>query len=159
ALGVSDRDADVFGAYTHSVVWRGSRRSVDLVFGNVRDASWLTEDHFRARPGTWRVVIDHPFDEAGHSAAEDLPRLGRLQEGGLKSRTIVWLPRFLSEGRMRDVRRLVILDWLLTGTGERWKANADHLSEVDRAQARAILESQRTALREGLRRAVQESYG
>ena len=71
----------------------------------------------------------------------------------------MWLPRFLSEERMRDVRRLVILDWLLGGTGERWTANADHLSEVDRAQARAILESQRTGLREALRRAIQECYG
>ena len=159
ALGITARDSDVFGAFTHPVVWRGSRRSVDLVFGNVRDASWLTEDHFRARPGTWRVVIDHPFDEAGHSAAEDLARVDRMIEGGLKSQTIVWLPRFLSEERMGDVRRLVILDWLLSGTGERWTANADHLSEVDRAQARAILESQRTGLREGLRRAVQECYG
>ena len=60
---------------------------------------------------------------------------------------------------MRDVRRLVILDWLLSGTGERWTTHADHLSEVDRAQARAILESQRTGLREALRRAVQECYG
>ena len=159
ALGITARDADVFGAFAHPVIWRGSRRSVDLVFGNVRDASWLTEDHFRARPGTWRVVIDHPFDETGHSATEDLARVDRMMEGGLKSRTIVWLPRFLSEERMGDVRRLVILDWLLSGTGERWTANADHLSEVDRAQARAILESQRTGLREGLRRAVQECYG
>ena len=71
----------------------------------------------------------------------------------------MWLPRFLSEDRMRDVRRLVILDWLLSGTGERWTTHADHLSEVDRAQARAILESQRTGLREALRRAVQECYG
>src|SRR5205823_7852143 len=132
---------------------------VDLVFGNVRDASWLTEDHFRARPGTWRVVVDYPFDEAGHSAAEDLARLDRMTESGVKSRTIVWLPRFLSEERMREVRRLVILDWLLGGSGERWTTNADHMSEVDRAQARAILESQRTGLREALRRAVQECYG
>jgi len=105
------------------------------------------------------VVIDHPFDEAGHSAAEDLARLDRLIEGGLSSRTIVWLPRFLAEDRMREVRRLVILDWLLTGAGERWTSHADHLSEVDRVQARAILESQRNALREGLRRAIQEAYG
>jgi len=159
ALGVTARDPDVFGVYEHPVVWRGSRRSVDLVFGNVRDAGWLTEDHFRARPGTWRLVIDYPFDDPGHSAAEDLARIDRLVEGGLKSRTIVWLPWFLSEDRMRDVRRLVILDWLLSGSGERWTANADHLSEVDRAQARAILESQRTGLREALRRAVQECYG
>jgi hypothetical protein len=159
ALGVSARDPDVFGVYEHPVIWRGSRRSVDLVFGNVRDAGWLTEDHFRARPGTWRLVVDYPFDEPGHSSAEDLSRLDRLIEGGLKSQTIAWLPWFLSEDRMRDVRRLVILEWLLGGSGERWTQNADHLSEVDRAQARAILESQRTGLREGLRRAVQECYG
>ena len=35
---------DVFGVYAHPVVWRGSRRGVDVVFGNVRDAGWLTED-------------------------------------------------------------------------------------------------------------------
>jgi hypothetical protein len=159
AIGITERDPDVFGVYAHPVTWRGSRRGVDVVFGNVRDAGWLTEDHFRARPGTWRFVIDYPFDEAGHSAAEDLERIDRLAEGGLKARTIVWLPRFLSEDRMRDVRRLVILEWLLSGTGEHWTSNADHLSEVDRAQARAILESQRTGLREALRRAVQECYG
>jgi hypothetical protein len=159
AIGITERDPDVFGVYSHPVIWRGSRRRVDVVFGNVRDAGWLTEDHFRARPGTWRFVIDYPFDEAGHSAAEDLARVDRLAEGGLKSRTIVWLPRFLSEDRMREVRRLVVLDWLLSGTGERWTRHADHLSEVDRAQARAILESQRTGLREALRRSVQECYG
>ena len=68
ALGVTARDPDVFGVYEHPVIWRGSRRSVDLVFGNVRDAGWLTEDHFRARPGTWRLVIDYPFDDPGHSS-------------------------------------------------------------------------------------------
>jgi hypothetical protein len=159
ALGLVARDADLLGAYPHSVVWRGSRRAVDVVFGNVRDAGWLTDDHFRARPGTWRVVIDHPFDEAGHSAAEDLARVDRMVESGLQSHTVVWLPRFLAEDRMRDVRRLVVLDWLLGGAGERWTTHADHLSEVDRVQARAILETQRNALREGLRRAVQEAYG
>jgi hypothetical protein len=159
AFGVADADPDVFGAIAHRVVWRGSRREVDLVFGNVRDASWLTEDHFRARPGTWRFVVDHPFDDPGHSTAEDLSRLEQLRAGGLAARTIVWLPRFLSEERMRGVRRLVVLDWLLGGAGERWTSHADHLSETDRVQARAILESQRSALREGLRRSVQEAYG
>jgi hypothetical protein len=159
ALGITERDPDVFGVYAHPVIWRGSRRIVDVVFGNVRDAAWLTEDHFRNRGGTWRFVIDYPFDDPGRSPAEDLERLDRLVEGGLKSQAIVWLPQFLSEDRMRDVRRLVILDWLLSGTGEHWIKNADHLSEVDRVQARGILENQRTGLREALRRAVQECYG
>jgi hypothetical protein len=158
ALGVTTRDADIFGAHHHSIVWRGSRRDVDVVFGNVRDAGWLTEEHFRARPGTWRFVIDHPFDEPGHSTAEDLARVDQIKSGP-PTQTVVWLPHFFSEERMREVRRLVRLDWLLAGSGEHWTTYADHLSEVDRVQARAILESQRAALREGLRRAVQEAYG
>ena len=159
ALGVAEVSPDVLGAYQHTVTWRGSRRTVDLIFGNVRDASWLTDDHFRARAGTWRFVIDFPFDDPGYSSTQDLARLDEIAERGPRERVIAWLPHFLSEDRMRDVRKLVILDWLLTGTGDRWRKYSDHLSEVDRAQARAILESQRTALREGLRRATQEAYG
>jgi hypothetical protein len=159
ALGVAEASPDVLGAYQHTVVWRGSRRTVDLVFGNVRDAGWLTDDHFRARAGTWRFVIDFPFDDPGYSSAHDLARLDEIAERGPRERVIGWLPHFLSEDRMRDVRKLVILDWLLTGAGDRWRKNSDHLSEVDRAQAKAILESQRTALREGLRRSIQEAYG
>jgi hypothetical protein len=159
ALRLAQREADVFGAVPHPIVWRGSRREVDVVFGNVRDPSWLSEDHFRARPGTWRIVIDHPFDDAGHSASEDLARVDRMVASGTQSHTIVWLPRFLSDERMRELSRLVKLEWLLGGTGERWVSSAQHLSEGDRGAARAILESQRGALRDRMRRAVQEAYG
>lgn len=158
ALGVRSERADMYGAVAHPVTWRGSTREVDLVFGNVRDTSWLSDDHFRARPGTWRFVIDHPFDEHGHTAAEDLSRLDRLLASGITSTTVVWVPYFLSQDRQRDLSRLVILDWLLSGT-ERWSAHADHLSEGDRVQARAILESQRATLREQLAHAVQQAYG
>jgi hypothetical protein len=159
ALGVAEANPDVFGVYQHPVVWRGSRRTVDLLFGNVRESSWLNDDHFRARPGSWRFVIDFPFDDPGFSTAQDLERLDEIKDRGPRGRVIAWLPRFLSADRMRDVRRLVILDWLLTGAAERWRTHSDHLSEVDRVQARAILESQRTALRELLRRSIQEAYG
>ncbi len=151
-------DADMLGVHQHEIVWRGSKRRVDLLFGNVRDSAWLTEDHFRHREGTWRLVIDHPFDEAGHSSAEDVARLDRLQ-GGLHAQTVVWLPHFLSEDRMRDLRRLVVLDWLLGGTGERWASHADHLSEHDRVQAKAILEAQRQSLRDQLMRVLEQAYG
>jgi len=30
---VTVRDPDVFGALAHRVIWRGSRREVDIVFG------------------------------------------------------------------------------------------------------------------------------
>ena len=158
-LDVELRDPDMLGAQTDSIIWRGSRREVDLVFGNVRDSSWLTDDHFTNRPGTWRLVIDHPFDDEGYSSAEDMQRLDRLLSTGQPQQTIVWVPRFLSAEKMRELRRLVILEWLLEGTGERWASHADHLSEVDRATAKAILQAHHSSLRDGLRRALEQAYG
>ena len=159
SLGIELNRQDLQGAYPHEIVWRGSRRRVDVLFGNVRDRSWLSDDHFRAAPDTWRVIVDHPFDEQGHSAAEDRQRLDEMIARNVETRTIVWLPRFLSDERMREVRRLVILNWLLDGSTERWQGHADHLGEADRALARSILESQRNTLRRSLEDAVQQAYG
>jgi hypothetical protein len=158
-LGISLAAQDIQGAYPHQVIWRGSRRRVDVLFGNVRDRSWLSDEHFRAAPDTWRVVVDHPFDDPGHSGAEDLQRLDEMVARGVQTRTIVWLPRFLSAGKIRELRRLVILNWLLEGSAERWQGHADHLNEADRALARSILESQRNTLRRSLEDAVQQAYG
>lgn len=158
SLNLTLGSEDLRGAQPYELVWRGSRRQVDVIFANVRDAAWLPDDMFQARPQTWRVIIDHPFDEAGHSSAEDVARLDQLIARNTQEHTIVWLPRFFSEERMRDVRRLVILNWLLDGSGDRWTSHADHLSETDRVQARAILESQRTTLHHSLTRAIQVAY-
>ncbi|HEY3006232.1 MAG TPA: hypothetical protein VGJ44_28045 [Kribbellaceae bacterium] len=158
-LGLTDIDGDAFGVSRQARIWRGSRREVEVVFGNVRDRGWLTDGAFEAGPDTWRFVIDYPFDEEGHSALEDLQRVETLRSNGPVTRTIVWVPHFLSHERQRDLGRLVILEWLLGGSGERWTAHANHLAEADRVQARLILEGQRDSLRERLRRAVQEAYG
>ncbi len=159
SLGVVLGNQDIQGAYRHDVVWRGSRRQVDVIFGNVRDRSWLSDDHFHAAPGTWRVIVDHPFDDAGHSSAEDLQRLDEMMSRGVQSRTIVWLPRFLADEKIRELRRLAILTWLLGGAGDRWQSHADHLNEADRALAKGILESQRNTLRRSLEDAIQQAYG
>lgn len=157
-LNVDLGPQDGLGTYLHRFVWRGSQREVDLIFGNVRDASWLPDDAFQARPNTWRFVIDHPFDEPGHSTAEDRARLDRLLYGNVDAHTVVWLPRFFSESRMLDARRLVILNYLLENDAARYPQYADHLSEPDRVQARAILESQRASLKHTLDRAIQVAY-
>jgi hypothetical protein len=159
SLGIALTGQDLQGAYPHTTIWRGSRRHVDVLFGNVRDRSWLSDDHFRAAPDTWRVIVDYPFDDPGHSVAEDLQRVDELRARDLKSRTIVWLPQFLSPEKIRELRRLVILNWLLDGSPERWQGHADHLNETDRALARSILESQRNTLRRSLEDAVQQAYG
>ena len=158
-LGLGLANPDMQGAHRQESVWRGSKRTVDVLFGNVRDSGWLSDDHFVANEGTWRIVIDHPFDEAGHSTREDLERLDAMIARGVQTRTLVWLPRFLSDQTMKDLRRLVILGWLLDGAGERWQSHADHLGEQDRALARNILESNRNTLRRGLEDAIQQAYG
>lgn len=159
SVGVRLASQDLQGAYPYDFVWRGSKRKVDVLFGNVRDRSWLSDDHFRAAPDTWRIVVDHPFDDPGHSTAEDLQRLDEMVARGVQERTVVWLPRFLSDDKIRELRRLVILNWLLDGSTERWQGHADHLNEADRALARSILESQRNTLRRSLEDAVQQAYG
>lgn len=150
---------DIHGAYPMDIVWRGTQRRIDILFGNVRDRSYLSDDHFRAAPGTWRVVIDHPFDDAGHSVAEDMTRIEELKNAQQHSRTLVWLPHFFSDETMRDLRRYVILQWLLDASVERFASYSDHLREGDRQMARAILEGQRTNLRESLTNAVRQAYG
>lgn len=158
-LGIELDRPDIQGAYRHELIWRGSKRAVEVIFGNVRDRSWLSDDHFTASPETWRVIVDHPFDDPGHSSSEDIDRLDKMQSKGFQSRTIAWMPKFLSDEKLRDLRRLVILNWLLEGTGDRWQSHADHLNEADRALARGILESQRNTLRRSLEDAIQQAYG
>ncbi|MEV4415911.1 DUF6079 family protein [Catellatospora sp. NPDC049609] len=158
-LELKDIDGDAFGVSRQARIWRGSRREIEVVFGNVRDRGWLTDGAFEAGPDTWRFVVDYPFDEDGHSSLEDLNRIDALRVAGKPIRTVVWVPHFLSAERRRELGRLVILDWLLGGSGDRWTAHSDHLAEADRVQARIILETQRESLRQRLRHAVQEAYG
>lgn len=159
ALGIDDLDGDAFGVSRQTQIWRGSNRDVEVIFGNVRDRGWLTDGAFEAGPDTWRYVIDYPFDEDGHGSLEDLTRVESLREAGKSHKTVVWVPHFLSDERQRELGRLVILDWLLGGSGERWTSHSNHLAEVDRVQARIILETQRESLRGRIRHAIQEAYG
>lgn len=158
-LGVDLKTQTLDNSHPRTVLWRGTQREVDVVFGNVRDVTWLSDQAFEARPGTWRFVIDHPFDEAGHTTAEDVSRIDSFLSRDIDQQTVVWLPHFLTQARMDDLGRLVILDWLLGGTGERWQQYASHLSEQDRLTAHTILASNRDTLTRSLREALQQAYG
>lgn len=158
ALGVSSGQDDLSGAASRTVIWRGSRREIDIVFGNVRDASSLPEQTFDHRPGTWRIVVDYPFDEAGFTSADDVSRIDRLLSHGDRN-TLVWLPRFFTDAAMDDLALLVKLDWLFTGSGDRWTENSDHLSATDRAQARGILENLFSGTLTSIESLLKQAYG
>lgn len=158
ALGVTTAQDDLGGAATRTVIWRGSRREVDIVFGNVRDASSLPEQSFDNRPGTWRFVVDYPFDEDGYTSADDISRIDRLLTSGDRH-AVVWLPRFFSESAMEDLALLVKLDWLFTGSGDRWTENSDHLSATDRAQALGILQNMFSGTLTSFGNLLKQAYG
>ncbi len=140
-----------------SNVWRGQKRTVTVKFGNVRDEAEVLDSDLIHGDSEWHVIIDFPYDSGTHSPADDVARLRKLREGGRSANTIAWIPNFLSDARQGDLGKLVLLEYLLTGS--RFDQNADHLAQTDRGSARQTLESQRRTLRDGLTAALRQAYG
>lgn len=158
SLGVQQQNT-LDGVQSETLVWRGRKVTVDLVFGNVRDASELPDGALMAVEDRWKVVVDYPFDSEGQSPKSDLARVETLRQRGVESRTLFWLPAFLSRPRLEDLGTFVVLEHLLGGSGERFHSYADHLSPIDREQARSLLRQRRDLLRERLMDCLKQAYG
>ena len=137
---------------TYEFNWRGTRREVELLYENVWE---MTDDRLRGRSGAWTVVLDFPFDDMNRGPADDIARLADYRGGDTK--TLVWLPSFLSNKALADLGRLVVLDYILQG--ERFDNYAAHLSFVDRVQAKALARNQLDQLRIKLRSQLEVAYG
>ena len=137
----------------HDFLWRGTRRRVDVLFSNVRD---LPDQSLRASEEDWKVVVDFPFDEDGHSPQDDQARLEKFSQEGEPTRTVCWMPTFLSLQLQGDLGRLVTLEHLLAG--ERLNDHTSHLSVVDRPVARSLLENQQSQLRQRLKNVLEGAY-
>jgi len=139
------------------LTWRGSRRTIEVVYGNIRDADELREDAFHPfTPNAWRLIIDYPFDEGTHSPAEDRNRVLSLD---FTAQTVCWIPATLTANRQNDLGRLVILDALLSGPSTRFELAAKHLNEDDRRRAHATLTNQRDALLVAMKGVLRQAYG
>jgi hypothetical protein len=139
--------------FTHfTFLWCGTSRTVEVLYENVRE---LADDRLRGSDGTWTVILDFPFDEPNRTPADDLARLDRYNGDG--SQTLVWLPSFLSEKAQKDLGRLVVLDYILTG--ERFNDYAGHLAQVDRVQARSLAKNQRDMLLQRMKQILEVAYG
>lgn len=158
-LGVKVVDS-VTPELSHPRDWRGRRHHVDIIFGNVRDQDELPEATLRANGETWRIIIDYPFDASGYNRLSDIARISALQQAGVTSRTVFWLPYYLTEDRLGAVGTLVKLNYVLAGGGdERLYALASDLSPQDRQQAKLLLEQQQRALRERILDTLKQAYG
>lgn len=148
--------SDEYVDHAH-LVWRGSKRSVEVIYGNVRDSQDIRDDAFAPfDPDAWRLVIDYPFDDGTHGPADDRERVHKLR-GRMNTRTVCWIPASLTTERQRDLGRLVILDALLSG--QRFETHAKHLSRDERERAHATLTSQRDALATKIRSVLRQAYG
>jgi hypothetical protein len=138
----------------HKFTWRGTDRHCEMVYGNVWE---MPDESLRGSTDEWRVIVDYPFDEKGHTPKDDLARLQRFRAEHDAARTLVWIPAFLSTDAQRELGTLVILEHILSG--ERFVTYATHLPPVERATARQLLENRRSQLRERLRMFLEGAYG
>ncbi len=149
SLGIPEQD-EMF--MSHSFLWRGSRRSCDVLFTNVRS---LPDESLRSKED-WKLILDFPFDSEGHSPTEDLDRVEKFGERREKHHTLVWLPSFFSTRTQSELGKLVIIDRLLVGNN--LDQHAKHLSLEDRHTARLLLQNQQSALAHRLLQAVEAAY-
>lgn len=153
AFGVND-DNQLF--IEHPFVWKGSRRTVEVLFQNIREIHDFNV--FEARGDDWKVIVDFPFDKDNHSPADAKARIQEYEAAGNSARTLCWLPYFFSQNSQRDLGTLVTLEYVLKND-ERFTSFSKHLSPVDRAQAKTLLDNQRSQLRQRIKDYLMGAYG
>lgn len=150
ATGIQSQDL----LNTHTILWRGTQRDFPIEFTNVREK---TQDALRHAGDGWRLLIDFPFDEQDFGPKDDLANLERFKSSKESSKTLVWLPQFLSAKVQTELGRLIMLDHVLSG--DNFKEATRHLTPQDTPQAQSLLENQRSALRNRLLRDLEMAYG
>lgn len=149
-------EEDLFRAKRHKLTWRGTPREVDIVFGNIRDASKLPDDSLFAAENA-KIVIDFPFDPDNLPPSDDLARVERFLSDHEDTLTICWLPSHFNATARDQLGRLVVLDYL--STGDNFERHASHLPPEDRLTAKNQIKSQGNTLRAEMQQAFEEAYG
>ncbi|MFI1060546.1 phage resistance protein [Streptomyces spororaveus] len=161
ALGVSDGPGG-FDAYdVLDLVWKGTERQVEVVFGSVAEVDSLPEATLRpSQDEAWRLVVDFPYDEGEFGPMDDLQRLRTLREKpGGDSRTLAWLPTHLTDASRGDFERLVVIDKALADEARFDSDFARSLNADDKARAKSMLQSQLAILTERVIQALRQAYG
>ncbi|MCP4654008.1 MAG: hypothetical protein GY856_01180 [bacterium] len=140
----------------HVVHWRQTRRKGHVRFGNVRK---MGPEQLRAPDDhDWRLIIDYPFDDPGHSPNEDVEVIEAFMAEGPGSWTLVWLPSFLSDDRNRMLGDLVRLEHILETQDSR-RRFVRQLSLEQQQRALGALENLRNQKRNLLKDALLQAYG
>ena len=151
ALG---RDNEEQLYYTHQFRWRGTPREADVIFSNIRE---LPADSLVCKGSGWKVVIDYPFDQSGHSVRDDIAKIEAFQNEEEATRTICWIPSFFNALTLEALGTFIRLEQVLKES--QFPNYVQHLNETDRQSAKSQLESQRDQLRSQLLSRIEMAYG
>ena len=139
--------------------YRRTQRQAALLFRNIRE---LPPSSLENSELTWKVIIDFPFDEQGHTPDEDMKvlRLFRDQKNasGQPARTLCWMPSFLGKQALDDLGTLVRLKNIFSSDGH-FDTLAAHLSAQDRSAAREQLQNQLSMLSHRVKGQLEAAYG
>ncbi|MCF3648627.1 hypothetical protein [Synoicihabitans lomoniglobus] len=150
-MGVAGQD-ELF--FRHKFRWKGTERECDLHFGNLRE---FADETIQSDGETWKLLIDYPFDQSGHSVRDDLARMEKFQEENGASRTMCWLPSFFGHEVQKSLGVFVRLEQILKDN--QFPNFVQHLNQVDRDNARGQLENQRSQLKTQLMAQLEMAYG
>lgn len=155
-LGLRDT-GEILLARDHT--WRGTRRRVGVVVGNVRNSQDLADDLFEPGPGEdVRIVFDYPFDEEGHSPIEDVQRVRRLRERGKDGPVVCWLPSFVSDEVRLNLKTILGMKYLTAGR-DRIEKNTPTWNSNDREAAYNHLHNQLGNLESQIKEIFRQAYG
>ncbi len=153
AFGIRD-DNQLF--VEHEILWRGTRRRVEVLFQNIREINDYSL--FEARDDEWKVIVDFPFDSGSYSPTDDQAKVRDFEAQGGQGQTICWLPYFFSPSAQKNLGKLVVLQEILK-SDDSYNRYSGHLSPQDRASARTLLENQRSQLRQQIKDYLIGAYG
>lgn len=111
------------------LTWRGTKRRGRIKLGNVRELSY---DDFVPPDGAFRVLIDYPWDEPGHTVDEDRLRAANVRKNKGLLHTVCWLPRHMTPAEIGVLTELAAVRYLLSPPGQ--EELLETLGSQDRAK-------------------------
>jgi hypothetical protein len=95
--------------------WRRTKRRGRLKLGNVREMSY---DDFAPPDGAFKVLVDYPWDEPGHTVDEDRLRATNVRKKQGLVYTVCWLPRHVTPTELGVLTELAAVRYLLSDAGQ-----------------------------------------
>jgi hypothetical protein len=95
--------------------WRRTKRRGRIKLGNVREMSY---EDFTPPEGAFKVLVDYPWDEPGHTVDEDRLRATNVRKKQGLLHTVCWLPRHMSPTELGVLTELAAVRYLLSEAGQ-----------------------------------------